>query len=508
MITNPLHLTDFYKVGHKFQYPEGTEVVFSNLTPRSSRIGAVNEVVFFGLDYYIKEYLRNVWNTNFFYRNKSEVVKEYADRTAGAGLPVDVSHIEALHDLGYLPIEIWALPEGTRVPLRTPAMVMWNTHPDFYWVTNYLETSLSATLWGPCTSATIADRYKTLLLAMAEVTGGSPEFVDFQGHDFSMRGMFGLEAAVLSGAAHLLSFKGTDTIAAIDFLNRYYRGSSEFVGGSVPATEHSVMCVDMADGEFETFKRLITETYPNGIVSIVSDTWDYWKVLTEYLPALKDEILARDGTVTIRPDSGDPVHIICGDPDATPGSPEWKGSFRILEEIFGSTTNEKGYRQLNSHINLIYGDSITFERCVDICSGLREQGFVPSMVFGIGSYTYQYNTRDTFGFAVKATYAEVNGEARNIFKDPATDNGLKTSAVGLLAVYKEEEGYTLLEQADWDDVKNCSFRPVFRNGVSVSNGNSLKEIRDRLNVRDYDCTGDPCSCKNGIGCVRIPVELW
>lgn len=481
MKINPLHLTDFYKVGHKFQYPEGTEVVFSNLTPRATRIDDVDEVVFFGLDYYIKEYLEKGWNDNFFNLSKNQALEEYETRTTGAGLPVDLAHIEALHDLGYLPLSIWALPEGSRVPLRVPAMVMWNTDPDFYWITNYLETSLSATLWGPCTSATIADRYKRYLIDVARRSGGSEEFVDFQGHDFSMRGMFGLEATLLSGAGHLLSFKGTDTIAAIDFLQKYYNATG-FIGGSVPATEHSVMCVDMKDGEFETFKRLITETYPNGIVSIVSDTWDYWKVLTEYLPALKNEILARDGTVTIRPDSGDPVHIICGDPSATPGSPQHKGSFRILEEIFGSTTNEKGFRQLDSHINLIYGDSITFERCSAICEGLMDQGFVPSMVFGIGSYTYQYNTRDTFGFAVKATYAEVNGEERNIFKDPATDNGLKKSATGLLAVYKDLDTnkYVLREQATWDEVLNCAFRPVF-SGNYVGKDNSLNYIRARLN---------------------------
>lgn len=484
MIVNPLHLTDFYKVGHKFQYPEGTELVFSNLTPRGSRIEGIDEVVFFGLRYYAQEYLKKQWNANFFNLHKEDAVQQYVNRTTAAGLPVPVDHIEALHDLGYLPIEIWAVPEGTRVPLRCPAMVMWNTHPDFYWITNYLETSLSASLWGPCTSATIARRYRDYLDAVAERSGGSTDFVPFQGHDFSMRGLFGLEAALMSGAAHLLSFNGTDTIAAIDFLQQYYDGDkTDFIGGSVPATEHSVMCVGMEDGEFETFKRLITETYPSGIVSIVSDTWDYWKVLTEYLPALKDEIMARDGTVTIRPDSGDPVKIICGDPDAHAGTPEFRGSFRILEETFGSTVNDKGFRQLDPHINLIYGDSITFERCEDICETLMGQGFVPSMIFGIGSYTYQYNTRDTFGFAVKATYAEVNGEGRNIFKDPLTDSGLKKSATGLLALHEDHNGLGLTEDATWEDVKNCVFEPVFKDShMENEKLNTLTEIRNRLNA--------------------------
>ena len=217
--------------------------------------------------------------------------------------------------------------------------------------------------------------------------------------------MYGTEAAMLSGAGHLLSFTGTDTVPAIDFLEDHYNADSdtELIGGSVPATEHSVMCMGTKDDEIATFHRLITETYPTGIVSIVSDTWDYWKVWTDYLPALREEILGRDGVVTIRPDSGDPVKILVGDPAAPAGSPAHRGSYELAWEVFGGTTNDAGYRMLDPHINLIYGDSITPERCEAICAGLVAKGFVPTNVFGIGSFTYQHNTRDTFGFAMKAT---------------------------------------------------------------------------------------------------------
>ena len=222
-----------------------------------------------------------------------------------------VDHIRALHDLGYLPLELRALPEGTQVPIGIPMFVMWNTNPEFFWLTNYLETTLSSIVWGPSTAATLAKRYRRILEHWIGETGGDPDFIDWQGHDFSYRGMYGSEAAMLSGAGHLLSFTGTDTVPAIDFLEDFYNADSdnELVGGSVPATEHSVMCMGTEDGEIETFHRLITDLYPNGIVSIVSDTWDYWKVWTDYLPALHDEIRASDGTVTIRPDSGDPVKI-------------------------------------------------------------------------------------------------------------------------------------------------------------------------------------------------------
>lgn len=481
-MSSPLTAIDFYKADHRSQYPKGTELVFSNWTPRSSRIEAIEQVVMFGLQYYVREYLVTRWNRDFFERPKREVVGRYARRMRNAGITIEVDHIEALHDLGYLPLEIRALPEGTEVPVGVPMLVMWNTDPAFFWLTNYLETSMSSIIWGPCTSATLALRYRRILERWVSETGGDLDFVAWQGHDFSYRGMYGTEAAMLSGAGHLVSFTGTDTVAAIDFLEDFYEADSdhELVGGSVPATEHSVMCMGTQVGEIETFHRLITDLYPSGIISIVSDTWDYWRVWTEYLPQLKEEILARDGTVTIRPDSGDPVSVLVGDPDAAPGSPEHRGSFELAWELFGGTINDKGYKVLDPHINLIYGDSITPERCEAICSGLAAKGFVPTSVFGIGSYTYQYNTRDTFGFAMKATAGVVDGELREIFKDPATGSGLKKSARGLLAVDRNEHGdLVLTEQTTWDHVLNCEFEPVFRDGRELRT-ETLAGVRARL----------------------------
>ncbi len=480
--TGPLTAIDFYKADHRNQYPKGTELVFSNWTPRSSRLHDVDKVVFFGLQYFVKEYLVTRWNRDFFDRSVEEVVDAYARRTRNAGITIEVDHIRALHDLGYLPLELRALPEGTQVPIGIPMFVMWNTNPEFFWLTNYLETTLSSIVWGPSTAATLAKRYRRILEHWIGETGGDPDFIDWQGHDFSYRGMYGSEAAMLSGAGHLLSFTGTDTVPAIDFLEDFYNADSdnELVGGSVPATEHSVMCMGTEDGEIETFHRLITDLYPNGIVSIVSDTWDYWKVWTDYLPALHDEIRASDGTVTIRPDSGDPVKILVGDPDAAEGSPEYKGSVEMAWEIFGGTVNDKGFKVLDPHINLIYGDSITPERCEAICAGLAAKGFVPTCIFGIGSYTYQYNTRDTFGFAMKATAGIVDGELREIYKDPKTGNGLKKSARGLLAVGREADGELLLEeQTTWERVRDCEFELVFLDG-EVTRDEPLRVIRARV----------------------------
>jgi nicotinamide phosphoribosyltransferase len=225
---------------------------------------------------------------------------------------------------------------------------------------------------------------------------------------------------------------------------------------------------------------LIYEVYPKGIVSIVSDTWDLWKVLTEYLPSLKNEIVSRDGKVVIRPDSGDPVEIICGNPNAKKEN-EKKGVIELLWETFGGTINTKGYKELDPHIGAIYGDSITITRASQICTRLKEKGFASTnLVLGIGSFTYQYNTRDTFGFAMKATYGEVNGMGREIFKDPITDDGTKKSAKGLIKIELEKGSYKLYDQVTWEQEQTGELKEIFRDGKLIVN-QTLSEIRNRLN---------------------------
>jgi nicotinamide phosphoribosyltransferase len=482
MKTNPFLLTDYYKVGHVFQYPDKTELVYSNLTPRNSRLKDIDEMVFFGMQYFIKEYLIKYFNENFFDQPKDKVIINYKRRintSLGTGLPT-YEHLERLHALGFLPIEIKALPEGSRVPMKVPCITIVNTLPEFYWLTNFLETLLSAIIWQPCTSATIAHAYRKLLNKYAAETGMPKVFVQWQGHDFSFRGMSSLETAVLSGMGHLLSFTGTDTIPAIDALEQYYNADAdrELIGGSVAATEHSVMCSGSKDGELETFKRLITEVYPNGIVSIVSDTWDLWKVCTEYLPALKAAILNRDGKVVIRPDSGDPVKIICGDAEGKT-IPQQKGVVELLWDVFGGTITEQGYKLLDPHIGAIYGDSINLERAAQICDGLKAKGFASQVVFGIGSYTYQYNTRDTFGTAMKATYVVIDGEGREIFKNPVTDDGTKKSATGLLSVQKENNRYVLYDKVSWEQEAASELKTVFKDGKLIKEF-TLTEIRATL----------------------------
>lgn len=476
---NPLLLVDSYKVNHTKMYPEGMNMLYSNFTPRKSRINGVESIVFFGLQHFIKEYLIKKFDEYFFTRTWGMIENEYTRHNQ-----VDIKHIKDLHDLGYLPLIIKALPEGTISPIGVPCLTISNTIEGFGWLVNYLETLLSCSLWQTITSATIANEYRKLLNEFALETTGSTDGVQWQGHDFSMRGMSSVESAILSGMGHLTSFTGTDTIPAIYQLEKSYDAAG-LIGASVPATEHSVMCMGEKESEIETFRRLLN-LYPTGILSVVSDTWDLWKVLTEYLPELKEEILSRDGKLVIRPDSGDPVDIICGNyhlPTSGSNSDEAarKGVIELLWDVFGGTVNEQGYKLLDSHIGAIYGDSINIDRATRICERLIAKGFASTnIVFGIGSFTYQYNTRDTFGFAMKATYGEVNGVGREIFKDPITDDGTKKSKKGLLKVVQDESGtLTVFDQQTKENEMKGELQTVFLDGSLIIN-QTLDQIRNLI----------------------------
>jgi nicotinamide phosphoribosyltransferase len=475
-------LCDFYKISHRAMYPVGTEVVYSTWTPRASRMKDVNEVVSFGQQAFIKGFLIEFFNENFFNRPKAEVVAEYAriiKFTLGVANP-ETKHIEELHDLGYLPLSIKALPEGTVVPLRVPVMTIQNTDKRFFWLTNFVESLASCELWQAATSATIAREYRKILDKAAMDTVGNLDFVQFQGHDFSMRGMSSLRSAMLSGMGHLLGFSGTDTIPSIQAAEHYYGANveEELVGTSIPATEHSIQCAYGDDMDY--LDNMISRVHPEGFVSIVSDGYDFWDVIGRVIPALKDKIMARNGKVVIRPDSGDPVLIVCGDPDGKTEL-ERKGAIEALWDVFGGTVTEKGYKLLDSHIGLIYGDAITLRRAEEIVERLKAKGFASiNVVFGIGSYTYQYNTRDTFGFALKSTLCVINGDEKQIFKDPKTDNGIKKSQKGRVVVLKDGNSYKVLDGFSLNDVvAGDQLVEVFRDGKLLVD-QYFMEVRNRL----------------------------
>lgn len=529
--------TDSYKLDHRRQAPDEWTLSYENWTPRKSRIEGIDHIVLFGLQYALK-YLKKEWDEQFFKQPRALVCADYVEAVNDHLGPngVGIKHIEALHDLGYLPIKVKAVPEGTRTRIRVPQWTIRSTHKKFAWLPGYLETPLSCLIWGPSTSATLAYAYREIFEYWAEETGADKSFIPFQGHDFSMRGMFGLEAAKMSGGAHLTSFVGTDTVPAVKWLKQYYNATTKdgIIGCSVPATEHAVMCITTGyyirtkdltwekygEAEYEVFKRLITEVYPTGPVSVVSDTWNLWKVLGEYLPQLKDLVMARNGKLIIRPDSGDPVHIITGyfddecierdgkyyhnvHPDSNYKATgkemcieEKMGLVETLWNIFGGTTTHKGHRVLDSHIGCIYGDSITPHRTEDICTRLAMDNFASTnWVAGIGSYTYQYQTRDTFGFALKATYGECEILAEGdypsqdtittlqipIFKDPVTDDGTKKSMRGLIRLYMNETTKELEAQdmCTWEEEEDSYLETVFEDGQLIID-QTLTQIRERL----------------------------
>lgn len=490
---DPLIMCDFYKEGHAPMYDEGTTKLTSNLTPRKSRIKGINHVVVFGNQYWIEEYVIKQWNKNFFKRKWEEVSSEYKelmDLTLGKDA-VSLKHIKKLHDLGYMPLSIRALPEGTLCPIRVPCVYITNTVDHAFWLVNFLETILSCTVWQPYTSATLAREFYKIFYRYAMETVGNADFVKFQGHDFSMRGMSSLESACTSGAGHLAAgFVGTDTIPAIQFLRIYYGANphKELVGCSVRATEHSIMALGKKDSEVNTFKRLILQAPDDAIISIVSDTWSLPYVLTVILPELKDLIASRKGKVVIRPDSfwTDPVDCLTGFDGYHPQMDKLndaeklsvrKGVVECLWDIFGGTITSKGYKLLAPCIGCIYGDSISLDRAERTCERLKEKKFASiNWVAGIGSYTYQYNTRDTFGFAMKATFGIVNGEEREIFKDPVTDDGMKKSAKGRLCVLNINGILTLKDCCTEEEEKGGELIEIFRDGSFLIKV-TLPEIR-------------------------------
>lgn len=486
---------DSYKLSHSVMYPAGTTKVYANFTPRSMTHFAVadeyksdNTIVWFGLQAFLHE-LKEIWQTTFFDLDVETVVKEFEEFVAPFVGPrgFNSASIRNLHRLGYLPLKIKALPEASRVPIGVPVLTITNTIDEFFWLPNYLETWLSTELWKSSTSATTAAVYRRIINHYAELTGGSKEFTALQAHDFSVRGMSGIVDAAKSGAGHLLSSIGTDNLPAVKNVNDNYHGKLTFVGCSVPATEHSVMSSSSKDAELDTYRYILSQ-YPAGIVSIVSDTYDFFRVITEYATILKDEILARTpdslglAKTVFRPDSGDPVAIITGDPKAEVGTPQYKGAVECLWEIFGGTTNDLGFRTLNQRVGLIYGDSITPARAEAIMQRLMAKGFASdNIVFGVGSYTYQYVTRDTLGFAMKATYRETNGVPQAIFKDPVTDSGTKKSARGLLYVGKNGATgrYELVDQVSEAKEEGGFLEPVFLDGKILVD-ETFETLRNRL----------------------------
>lgn len=523
-VPNPLlWFTDSYKISHiKFE-TKGVKQIYSNITPRfdhymAEMVGKVwdKQYVVFGVQYTVIR-LKMFFDDGFFKRDKAEAIQEMRDVLPPYIGTEAFEHFEALHDLGYLPVVIKALEEGTLAPISTPFFTITNTHPDFEWLPNYLETYISAEIWKPLTVATMGRLFRNVSNKYALETQGNLIGTEFQNHDFSFRGQAGWESASILGLAFLLSSCGTDNISSLLAARQYYNSfntADNFLAGSVPASEHSVGTlgilteqrrdpgIDLIEAERRYTRDNLTTRFPTGIFSNIADSFDYWSFVTEIVPSLKQEILARDGKFVIRGDSGNPIHVIAGyriqefknpiingvefkkykdwedvyykigqdgsQPEVVLFNGEYKlvewedsedellfelkdiskaeaiGTIECLWETFGGTVNSKGYRELDSHIGMIYGDGITLQRSQEILERLKERKFVStSIVFGVGSYSLNMLSRDHLGMAIKATNAivDVNGVDLDtpIYKEPKTDSS-KKSARGLIQVIGDENG--------------------------------------------------------------------
>lgn len=471
----PIFWTDGYKFCHKDQYPKGMEWIYQTWTPRMSNIEGVRHAVFYGLQSTLKD-ITEQFDKYFFSKPIKEIEKQYKEMTAGVfgktnprfAENIDTTHLAQLHAKGYLPIKVKALPEGTFTPIGVPMFTIENTTADTFWLTGFLESQISSSIWLPMTVATIADKFKRILTGYAEKTG-DPSRVVNQVVDFSMRGMTSPQSALHASGGHLLSFNSSATIGARNYLMHTYNAPSDVISYP-PATEHSVMC-SYGEDEYGAFKHLITEVYPSGNISIVSDTYDLWKVVNDVLPKLKTEIMSRNGKTIIRPDSGDPVEIVL---KLVPK----------LYEIFGGEVNAKGYKEFDSHIGIMYGDSITIERTVKICEGLKKLGYATTNVtLGIGSLAYQYNVRDTLGFALKATAEIEKGKFKMVQKNPVTDtDNFKKSQKGLCAVIMKDNDLALIDgltPETIEQVKGNLLEEIYVDGKFIKTHN-YADIRERV----------------------------
>ncbi len=481
--------SDTYKHTHPRMYPRKEpykmKALVSYLTPRKNMSSAFPTMVFVGLQPFMIDYLVDGFNNQFFNRPLNEVeteYKHYMDIQIGIA-NTEWIEIAALHQLGYLPIEIRALPEGTVVNMGIPVVEMRNTHPDFAWVVQWIECILQAELWATCAYATVGKAYHDLAEQYyKETTEDADPYMAMA--DFGMRGMSCIEDSIRASASWLLSFNKTSTIPALPYIDQYYNANcaANGIGRGAVSTEHSVMGANYAiDGDEITFvKRLLTELYPNTSFSMVSDTYDYWNMVNNIIPACKKEIMEHNGKLLIRPDSGDMVEI----------------SIKTIEklwEIFGGTVNAKGYKVLDPHIGLIYGDGCTLNRVHEIYEILKQRGFAANnVVFGVGAFCFHalfddsnkmtVITRDTFGMAMKATFGEFGDKKLFIYKDPKTDDGnLKKSHKGCCMVTKQMDGsFSCIDEFDhWIEDGFTELETVFKDG-KLTKFYDFMDIRRRM----------------------------
>ena len=588
---NPfLYGTDSYKVSHILFETAGVKEIYSNMTPRFDHyvrelLGDIydGKYVVFGIQWMLMR-LHTMAQTGFFDRPKDEVIAEMREELTPYIGTENFRHFEALHDLGYLPICVKALDEGTLTPVGVPFLTIRNTLDEFEWLPNYLETLMSTDMWKQITIATVGRCMRLITNKFATETTGGIEGTEWQNHDFHVRGGSGFESSAINGAGFLLSSCGTDNIPAIWAARNFYQSTNQqgLLAGSVSAGEHSVTTsgilteqeralrkgedISLVEAERRYVKMLLTERFPTGIFSYVSDSFDFWTFVSEVVPSLKNEIMTRDGKFVVRGDSGNPVDVICGIDESgykdlskypedelnevvfdiahdllaeetdhgecgsnryefifkykgglkaatvsgfqwnrhdkqyyyldtylsdvkitlvdVERTPEHKGTIECLWDTFGGTFNDQGYKVLDSHIGMIYGDGINAKRSQEILTRLKEKGFASTnIVFGVGSYLLNLVGRDHLGMAIKATntIVEIDGDRvdKPIYKEPKTDTS-KKSARGLISVHRGEDGVLYYKDMQTRKEEQTGLLSVVYMNGQFQKLTNIFDIRQRL----------------------------
>lgn len=467
---NIVLLADAYKYSHHKLYYPGTTKIYSYL---ESRGGQFDEIIFFGLQYFLKYYLEG----NVITKEKIDAAEGFLQQVFGRTDVFDRSKFDYILEKhnGRLPVRIKAVPEGTVVPVNNVLMTIENTDPECFWLSNFLETLLMQ-VWYPCTVATVSHEVRKIVEEYFEETAAdtSKPAIDFVLNDFGFRGASSVESAGLGGAAHLINFMGSDTLVGSLLAQRHYDAQKVY-GLSVPATEHSVCTLLGEEGELEIFKHIL-KTFPTGIVACVSDSFDIFRACSEYWGTeLKDIVLGRDGVLVIRPDSGDPVFTLLK-------------VFDILLNKFGYTINEKGYKVLPPQVRVLQGDGVHVQVIRSIYGALKVNGIsAENLVLGMGGALLQKVDRDTQKFAFKCSYAEINGKLVDVQKHPVEIDGhgklvqsFKRSKAGQLKLIRTDAGYKTVRKETFTGYEDQMIT-VFENG-EIINTISFDEIRERAAV--------------------------
>ena len=450
--------SDSYKTSHWLQYPPGSEFMSSYVEARRGDY----DVIFFGLQAYIKEYLDKPITTEHI-DEAERVIKAH-------GLPFNRAGWERLvakHG-GYLPVRIQAVPEGTKVPVSNVVCQIVNTDPEFYWLPSYLETSLLRAIWYPSTVASLSYYCKTIIKTALEKTADSTAGLPFKLHDFGARGASSMETVALGSLAHLVNFSGTDSLTALVAASRWYGMDQDMPAFSIPAAEHSTMTAWGREHEQAAFANMLEQFGGEGnTVAVVSDSYDLWNAIDNiWGEALKEEVKNMGGTLVIRPDSGDPAKVV-------------REALERLAVKFGTTTNSKGYKVLPDYVRLIQGDGINPQSLGKILDTIIQAGFsAENVTFGMGGGLLQQVTRDTMSWAMKASAVRIDGEWKEIFKDPITSRS-KRSKKGRLALVQDDSGKVrTVKEESLADASSNLLRDVFVDGKLLVD-DTLTTIRER-----------------------------